>query len=119
MIREEGQAPFVEIVKTAPVQKSDVLKEALREHLRAHIDPLFHHSARWRIDFKGERVKHNLGEVVIVAVSVDQLLEVVKDLEFDQESFDALVARREDSEPRDQLSNHGLAHTLLREESLS
>ena len=56
--------------------------------------------------------------MVIVAITVDKLLKVVKDLELAEELLDALIAGGEDAQPGDQLADHGLVHTLLGEESL-
>ena len=56
--------------------------------------------------------------MVIVAIAVDKLLKVVKDLELTEELLDALIARGEDAQPGDQLADHGLVHSLFGEESL-
>ena len=117
MVRQERQAPVIEVVKAASVQESHILEQTLREHLRADINPFSHHAARWRVNLKRERVEHDLRKVVIVAVAVDKLLKVVKDLELAEELLDALIAGGEDAQPRDQLADHGLVHTLLGEES--
>ena len=91
MISQEGKAPLVEVVQTTPVEKSHILKQALSEHLRADINPLFHHATGGGVDLEGERVEDDLSEVIIVAVTVDELLEVVEDLELTQELLNALI----------------------------
>lgn len=60
------------------MEQPDVLKQALREHLRAHIDPATHHPTRRRINLEREGVEDDLCEVVVVPISVNQLLEVVE-----------------------------------------
>ena len=88
-MRQEGQAPVVEIVQAASVQESHVLKQALCEHLGAHIDPLTHHATRWGIDLEAERVENDLCKVIVVTISVNKLLKIVKDLKLSQQLADA------------------------------
>ena len=56
--------------------------------------------------------------MVVVAVTVNQLLQVVENLELAEKLLDAFVARREDTQPADKLTNHRLIDALLREEPL-
>ena len=61
--------------------------------MRAYVDPTTHHTARWRVNLERERVEHDLGEMIVVTISVDKLLKIVKDLELSEKLGDALVAR--------------------------
>ena len=79
-------------MKATAMEQSHILEQALSEHLRAYIDPTTHHTAGGRVDLKGERIEHDLGEMIVVAISVNELLEVVKDLKLPQKLSDALVA---------------------------
>lgn len=56
--------------------------------------------------------------MIIVAISIDELLQVVKDLKLAKQPSDALVAGRENAEPGDQFTDHGLIDTLFGEEPL-
>ena len=81
------------------MQQSHILEQTLREHLRADVDPSAHHAPTRGVDLKRERVEHNLRKVVVVAITINELLQVVEDLEFAQQLIDALVGAGQDSKP--------------------
>lgn len=57
--------------------------------------------------------------MVIVAISVNELLKVVEDLELAKQEGDALITGGQDSQPGQKLAHHRLIDPLLSKESLS